>query len=297
MATYCEYLAAKYLQTPTIANNEVLTMHAEAKKGTGSVYCYDTTDVGRIFSSPITYNKGGSVVRVLHYLLGDSLFFQVLKEYQTKFAFKTASTNDFRLLVNEVSKQNFDTFFDTWIYKRGWPTYNAKWNQKDSLFYMQMSQDNYEETTNLFDIKLPVRMVFTDGSDSTIYVRQKDALSFHTFLTSKRVQSVSIDQESWILKNVTLKFDPTLNGNSEILAEPTAWIYPNPVHDKLFVGSDRQEIKAITIWDYTGKLVLKEKLNGNNWVDVSNLFDGIYMIEMELKQGSSIHEAFLVNHR
>jgi aminopeptidase N len=170
-ASYSEYIAAKYLTTASNAANVLNSMHTNAKRKDGSVFFNDTNDVTRIFSSEITYNKGGSTVRVLHYLLGDSLFFKVCKTYQVQFANGNASTNDLRLLVNSLSGKNYDYFFNQWIYGLGYPSYNTKWNQEGNLFSINIVQSNLQSSTNLFQLVLPIVLRTTTG-DTTIYLEQ-----------------------------------------------------------------------------------------------------------------------------
>lgn len=296
MATYLEYLAAKYLKTASVAENEIITMHAEAKKGTGSVYCYDTTSVSRIFSSAITYNKGGSAVRVLHYLLGDSMFFHVLKTYQSRFAFRTASTNDFRLLVNEVSGRNLDYFFENWIYKGGWPTYVSKWNQRDSMLYLQIGQTNYEVPSNLFDLMLPYKITFKAGGDTIIYVRQNNELTYFSIKINQPIQSIVLDPESWILKNSTVQFDATINSIEDPYQPSTFTIYPNPTSEKLLIGSNRNGIFSYKIFDLMGKLLQSGLVENNGSIDITALKEGCFLFQLEMENNQSQSRIFTIMH-
>jgi aminopeptidase N len=54
-------------------------------------------------------------------LLGDSLFFAVLREYVNEFGGGNVSTDDFIGVVNRLSGRNLQWFFDQWTYSPGHP--------------------------------------------------------------------------------------------------------------------------------------------------------------------------------
>ncbi|GEM_PF-5673944 len=69
-----------------------------------------------------------------------------------------------------------------------------------------------------------------------------------------------------------------------------AQVYPNPVIDILNVSSDVL-IKEITIYDMSGKLVLKTVGMGNQQqVDVSSLSNGVYLLKVESLNGTTTHK-------
>ena len=80
----------------------------------GSVMCTDTTDVGRIFDGRLTYSKGAYVLHMLRWVLGDSLFFQGMKDYllDPSLSYNYAKTPDLQQHLETVSGMNLTTFFD-----------------------------------------------------------------------------------------------------------------------------------------------------------------------------------------
>jgi hypothetical protein len=76
-------------------------------------------------------------------------------------------------------------------------------------------------------------------------------------LDSCEANAVSID-ENMILDEITL--------------------YPNPATNALTIQTDNKPITEIKIFNLTGQLVIRQRIVGNP-VDVSNLRDGIYVIE------------------
>lgn len=71
------------------------------------------------------YDKGGIVVHSLRNYLGDSLFFGGVKAYLQHFAYNYASSYDLRDFLSAYSGINQDEFFDTWVFRPGFPQYSV----------------------------------------------------------------------------------------------------------------------------------------------------------------------------
>ncbi len=294
-ATYCEYLAAKYLTSATNAVNVITKIQNDAKAEVGSVYCTDTTNVNRIFSSGLTYNKGGSAIRVLHYLLGDSMFFKVNRTYQIRFANKNASTKDYNLLVNELSGKNYDYFFNQWIYGVGYPTYSIKWNQIGSQLYFSIAQSNVQAASNLVQLPLPF-VVTTNNGDTTIYLQQGEALSLHSLMVSGTVTNISFDPESWILKNYSIAKDGTLNGLEGLNNYLGISIFPNPAKDNLTLLNAQNKAVEIEICDMYGKTLLSNEMNSTGNISIANLANGVYIIRILAGEFTCYSQKIIVQH-
>lgn len=294
MATYIEYLASKALQDSLTARNVLLAMQFDAKGDSGSVYCADTVSVGRIFSSALTYNKGGSAIRVLHYLLGDSLFFQVLKTYQIRFGNGNASTKDFNALVNELSGKNYDYFFNQWIYGAGLPTYTIKWNQVGKL-YVSIDQENAQWPANLFDLPLPFTAKLINGRDTSFSIRQFAAHSLDSVNISDKISTLSFDINSWILKNASISFDATISGMALAEPKPEVRIYPNPSHGRVEIEAGKPGVLKGQVLDLLGRELETFTLEGRLELNLSSLPAGLYVIKLTNAAGASISQKIVLN--
>jgi len=72
------------------------------------------------FREPITYTnavygKGASVFEMLEYVVGDSTFDKIMKEFFNQWAFKHPTTKDFERVAEKVSGMELDWFFDQWL--------------------------------------------------------------------------------------------------------------------------------------------------------------------------------------
>ena len=97
--------------------------------------------------------------------------------------------------------------------------------------------------------------------------------------------SVDISDDSPLQLDVQLVqgYDPESLSVGEGVAQ--FFLYPNPVVDKLFIGSDKS-ISSVVIYDASGRLILSKK-NIVSFVDVSSLHAGQYVIKVYTEEGVS----------
>ena len=67
--------------------------------------------------TPNSYEKGGLFLQALREKIGDSLFFSIIRTFYGKYKFKNADTEDFRAVVESLTRKNWKEFFNDWLYK------------------------------------------------------------------------------------------------------------------------------------------------------------------------------------
>lgn len=88
------------------------------------------------------------------------------------------------------------------------------------------------------------------------------------------------------------EYNSTLSIDDVSLNENSAKLYPNPVMNKLFIKST-EKVESITIYNIRGQLV-KQTNTINKGIEVSNLSNGLYMIQIKTKN-NTINKKFLKN--
>jgi hypothetical protein len=71
--------------------------------------------------------------------------------------------------------------------------------------------------------------------------------------------------------------------------QPDFSVHPNPVKNELFIASENIPIELIKVYSISGSQVM-EVSSDLNFLDVSNLSEGIYFIEIFSSEGSSIQK-------
>jgi aminopeptidase N len=67
------------------------------------------------------YNKGADVVHSLRTYLGDTLFFQGVKDYFASNRYKDVSTEDLKTSLERTTGKDLSYFFTAWVYSPGYP--------------------------------------------------------------------------------------------------------------------------------------------------------------------------------
>ena len=75
-----------------------------------------------------SYQKGGFVLHMLRYMLGDSAFFRGLRNYQAKYRNGNALSDDLRRELEATSGAQLGWFFDQWLRKPGFPELTTSWS-------------------------------------------------------------------------------------------------------------------------------------------------------------------------
>jgi aminopeptidase N len=125
-AVYCEAAwseelggFAGYLKTLETKLNNYIKNDA-GREGIFPLYDFPRATPSSNYPNTI-YNKGGVVVGMLRYELGDSIFYNALRDYLARHAYATATTDSLKLVLEEVSGRSLEIFFKQWVYGAGWP--------------------------------------------------------------------------------------------------------------------------------------------------------------------------------
>lgn len=253
-----------------------------------------TPTLDTLFNWAITYAKGACVLHQIRYVLGDSLFLSTLQTFcaDTNLKYKSAVIPDFLEKVNQISGEDYQWFFDEWIYQPNHPVYQNTYNFEDlgngqwkvNLFITQIQ-------TNPPFFKMPVELKirFTDLTD-TVFQVMNDA-NYQQF-------SWTYDKTPFILqfdpyKNIVLKEGTTIVG-IESVTIPFSKVhllqnFPNPVSDKTNIVFEINEpmFVRLEIADMIGKSVsvpvdeYKESGKYSYELDCSSLEPGIYFYTLK----------------
>jgi len=199
----------------------------------GTIFITDTSSVSNIFNK-IVYDKGSWVLHMLRHILGDDVFFDVLKNYVSdmRWQYGSVSTANFKTICEEKSGLDLSPFFEQWLYHPYYPIYKYSWS---SLFsgtteYTVVLQLDQIQNTTLYQMPIDVWIGFQDGSDTTIVVQNDAWQQTYSLKFPKKPVDVQLDPQHWILREV----------NRDVRETYTALIkienaYPNPFLDAIHI--------------------------------------------------------------
>ena len=169
--------------------------------------------VCRVYHEPIDlfdrhlYEKGGLVLHMLRYQLGDDLWWKAMHHYLETNKGKNVITPDLERAIEEATGLNMERFFDQWVYKAGFPQFEVGYSYDDKTRTAKVTvKQTQEETTETPLFAVPVDLVFTGEGDQRETFRVEIEEKEHNFYfrLGFKPSFVSFDPDNHILK--TLEF-------------------------------------------------------------------------------------------
>ncbi len=281
-ATYSEFIALEELH-PASAMQEILTTQSSAMSvSSGSVYVDDTADVGRLFSSQLTYNKGACILHMMRYEVNnDSIFFEALREYQRRFSFQTAKGEDFKTVLEDVSGIQFDTFFDQWYYGEGFPGYDIDWEWHNGNLYLEVDQFvSAPNATMKFEGHVDILVELDNGSDTLLRVWMDTFKHIYSFKMPEEVNDIRVDPHNWLLDEPgDIDEVSGLSGLEERI-QSAFYLAPNPARDEFYVVTEYGGETQLRLFDIHGKLIMSRAFEQKVILDRGTIPAGIYTLTL-----------------
>ncbi len=146
----------------------------------------------------LTGSKGSSMMNMLRYIVGDEKFFQTLKTFAQQYAWKSATTDDFRKVAETVSGQDLGYFFIEWVESSGAPEFKLEYTiyrtQKGFRVMGKIAQD-------LDTFRMPVDLkIETEGNPEEKRVEVVGTSSEFSVDTFGKPKTVTIDPNNRVLR-------------------------------------------------------------------------------------------------
>jgi len=251
---------------------------------TGSVYVYgsDTLNINRLFDSRLTYRKGGYVLHMLRWKLGDSTFFRGIRRYvnDPTLAYKFARTADLQRNLEAESGQNLTEFFNDWVYGQGYANYQGEWSREpNNAVRVKLNQTQSHSSVSFFE--MPVPLQFKNSTRDTI-VRVEHTSNGQVFNINLGFvpDTMIIDPQLWILaRNKTTLRVPSVTpppGNNIFN------VYPNPVVNGLTISLPQLTNAEIRIYNAIGQEIYVAKPNTNlMYINTKKWASGVYWVKVK----------------
>ncbi|GAA4280457.1 M1 family metallopeptidase [Gaetbulibacter aestuarii] len=142
-----------------------------------------------------TYQKGGWVLNMLRHKFGNETFWNGIRLYYKTYKDTNVSTTDFRTIMEKVSGQNLEHFFEEWIFNKGYPELQWDWTFSQGKLKLHINQ-----LQTYYTFRFPVDIGIVQGNKMTLKTVQIDAAknTFEMDLNSKP-DAVILDPETWLL--------------------------------------------------------------------------------------------------
>ena len=178
-----------------------------AKDMSVGALAYDTvplSSIGKLdpfspeFQSETT-DKGGMILHMLRWVIGDAAFDKTMQAFAQQFAGKPSSSDDFRKVAEFVYGDHLTPFFSQWLDSTGAPEFKNRYTvyrtAKGFRVVGEISQD-----LDLFRMPLELR-IDTDGKPEMKRIEVVGTNSPYVVETYGKPRRISVDPNNDVLKN------------------------------------------------------------------------------------------------
>ena len=197
-ANYSEYLWREYKYGQLDANMHLFEANQTYLNGQNEHkhlvrFTYD--DKEDMFDA-VSYNKGGTILHMLRNYLGDSAFFEGLKEYLTTYQYGSAEVHQLRLIFEKITGKDLNWFFNQWYYGSGHPKIDVSYDY--NTIQRKVTVNLLQLNSNAFAFPIAID-IFEEGKRirHNVFVKGKDA-SF-TFAYSKLPTLIQVNADGVLL--------------------------------------------------------------------------------------------------
>lgn len=171
--------------------------------GSGTIYVTDTTNVSTIFNGNLSYNKASWVLHMLRHIVGDDVFFEGLLAFGEQYRFSTATTEQFRDIMEGVSGMDLDAYFQRWIYGEFYPQYRSTsvWADLGNNMSVVDVTIHQDQSSELFQMPVDV-VIQTDISGFAFVADVTGQSQTFQFIVDGTPNQVNLDPSHWILRTV-----------------------------------------------------------------------------------------------
>lgn len=257
----------------------------------GNLYLTDAqlTNIGRIFSGRLTYDKGSMVTNMIRYKMGDATFFQALKNYlaDPALAYQYAVTPQFQNHLELASGMSFTEFFNDWVYDEGYPTYTItaqNWGPGQARILVNQTQSH--ASVSYFEMPITVRLSGSLGEIQDF--RLENTTNNEEFIVNVpfQVTNVVFDPN----KDIISRNNTATLSNEQFELENSVVLYPNPSENELNITLPSPvNLEKVEFYNTLGQLVLTE--NTVN-LTINQLASGIHFVKITTDKGV-IHKNFI----
>ncbi|WP_103020071.1 M1 family metallopeptidase [Salinibacter altiplanensis] len=120
------------------------------------------------------YQKGAWVLHMLRREVGTEPFWAGLRAYYERYRDRNASTRDFRAVMEDVSGQDLEAFFDQWTRRPGHPVIEGTWRHdataNECVVTLRQTQDEPP-----FEVPVEVAVGDAPSRTTTLFLQGRDA--------------------------------------------------------------------------------------------------------------------------
>jgi aminopeptidase N len=169
------------------------------------------------YVTSVTYRRGAWVLHMLRHVIGDTAFFQTLKDWTTppppatpESGHRSTYSASFEQTAETVSGKDLTAFFAEWLYRPNadgacLPDYRFEGSSSKtgSDWHVSFGLEQVQTGTVPFTMPLDVKVSTSDGGSTVIVIQNaaKTLTSYDLNVGSVRPVEVDMDPDNWVLNS------------------------------------------------------------------------------------------------
>ncbi len=125
----------------------------------------------------LTYEKGGSVLRMLEQYLGEEEFKDGISYYLNKHKYGNTETNDLWDAIEHVTQQPARRIMDSWIFQKGFPLVSASISEDGSTITLEQDRFLYTKAevadTTIWSVPVVLKVGTSTGIEEVRYLLEE----------------------------------------------------------------------------------------------------------------------------
>ncbi|WP_308131385.1 T9SS type A sorting domain-containing protein, partial [uncultured Flavobacterium sp.] len=224
------------------------------------------------------------VVHMLRFKLGDTNFFQGIKNYlaDPTLAYGYAVTENLKTHLEAASGMDLDEFFNDWVYGQGYPRYTITVrNFSPGVARFTVSQTQSHSSVSFFEMPVPVRVTGTGGQSLDLILDNTTNNQTIDKNVPFAITGITFNPKSDIIaRNSTATL-----GNEAFVLDENVKLYPNPASHSLQLElPDNVVLEKAIFYNALGQII-KETASQTSW-DVSALPVGVNFVKIITDAGT-----------
>jgi aminopeptidase N len=173
-------------------------LNAEKASPDTPVIHRNLSDMSKVLNR-FVYQKGGWVLHMLRGRVGANAFWSGIREYYRRYQNQSASTDDFRQVMEQASGTDLRPFFTQWLNRSGVPKLEGTW-QYDAAAKRITVTVSQTSTGDPFRLPLEIGITAAAGALPRIeHAELTDRSGTFSFAAETAPASVTLDPNTWLL--------------------------------------------------------------------------------------------------
>lgn len=236
----------------------------------------------KVYNYPTTiYYKGATIVNHLRNELGHNKFDNAIRLILEDFKNKNISTYELKNELEKYTNSNLDTFFNEWVYQKGFPILNINYYLDNNLFKLDIKQIQNESLYGKYSkVKIPVTIhTLANEYIKYYYIYNSEEIIIDSINSNEIISSIEINNNKHEISPI--KYNLKLVSVDDNYLQYMPKVYNNNNNITIDMGLECN-IKVLELVDLLGRTYKNDFLINHNliFINKSSLLPGMYVLKI-----------------